>query len=161
MNLEFFKMVSEAAFSNPFGDKRPEIVRRIVDATEDTGWHEMLLPLLQRLEKNIHALSSSAEAMEDLRGQLKNQTLNDDTRAVGVSILFHVFHQYMNQFDDLIGEQVAAGDESCRAPFAFQCLEKLVGYGFKRDNACRYVAMFYQIRRAYFFISKELIGESP
>jgi DNA-binding NtrC family response regulator len=161
MNLEFFRMVSEAAFSNPFGDKRPEIDRRIVDAAEDTGWHEMLLPLLQRLEKNIHALSTSAEAMADLRERLKNKNPDEDARAVGVSILFHVFHQYMKQFDDLIGEQIAAGDEPCRAPFAFQCLEKLVGYGFKRDNACRFVAMFYQIRRAYFFISKGLIGESP
>jgi len=161
MNHEFFKMVAEAAFSNPFSDKRIEIDRRIVDAAEGTEWHEMLVPLLQRLEKNIHALSSSAEEMTDLREKLKKQDFNEETRAVGVSILFHVFHQYMNQFDALIEEQIAAGDEPCRAPFAFQCLEKLVGYGFNRAEACRYAAMFYQIRRAYFFISKELIGKSP
>lgn len=161
MNSQLFKMVSEAAFSNPFSDKRAEIDRRIVDAAEDTGWHELLDPLMQRLEKNILALSSSIESMANLREQLNIRNPDANTRAVGVSILFYVFHQFKNQFDALIEEQIAAGDEPCRAPFAFQCLEKLVGYGFNRANACRFVSMFYQIRRAYFFISRNLIGESP
>jgi transcriptional regulator with GAF, ATPase, and Fis domain len=39
-------------------------------------------------------------------------------------------------------------------------LEALVGYGFKRTEACRYVGIFYQIRRAYYFISNGLIGDS-
>jgi DNA-binding NtrC family response regulator len=161
MNSELFKMVSEAAFSNPFSDKRHEIDRQIVGADEDTKWHEMLSPLLHKLGENIQALTSSSEVMTNLKKKLQDRSLDENTRAIGVSILFHVFHQYMNQFDALIEEQISAGDESCRAPFAFQCMEKLVGYGFNRANACRFVAMFYQIRRAYFFISKELVGESP
>ena len=159
--MEFFKMMSEAAFSNPFSDRRIEIDRRIVGAPENSDWHEMLVPLLRVLDKNIQILSSSAKAMANLRESLKTPDFDEETRAVAVSVLFHVFHQHMNQFDALIVEQIAAGDEPCRAPFAFQCMEKLVGYGFKRADACRYVAMFYQIRRAYFFISKELVGESP
>jgi transcriptional regulator with GAF, ATPase, and Fis domain len=39
-------------------------------------------------------------------------------------------------------------------------MEELIGYGFERSDACRYVGMFYQIRRAYFFISKVLVGDS-
>lgn len=161
MNLKFFRMVSEAAFSNPFSEQRHEIDRRIVNATKEAGWHEMLTPLLQQLGQNIHTLSQSTAAMNDLRTQLQNHNAKDDARAVGVSILFHVFHRYMKQFDALIEEQIAAGDESCRAPFAFQCLEEIATYGFTRTAASRYVAMFYQIRRAYYFISKGLIGESP
>ena len=160
MNIEFFKKMSEAAFSNPFSDKRIEIDRRIVGAPESADWHEMLASLLRVLDKNIQILSSSAPAMTNLREHLKNPNSDEETRAVAVSVLFHVFHQHMNQFDALIEEQVAAGNEPCRAPFAFQCMESLTSYGFKRAEACRYVGIFYQIRRAYYFISKGLIGDS-
>ena len=154
-------MISEAAFSNPFSEQRREIDRRIVDATENADWHDLQAPLLQRLDRNIRALSSSASAMAELRSKLKTRDMDIDTGAVAVSILFHVFHQYINQFDTLITDQTEAGNEPCRAPFAYQCMEKLTGFGFSRSEACRYVAMFYQIRRAYYFISKGLIGDSP
>lgn len=154
MSGEFFKMVADAAFSNPFSDERVEIDRRIVGASDSAEWHEMLKPMLQSLEQHIQLLEQAGAIVIDPDGK-------EETKAVGVSILFHVFHRYMERFDALIEEQVAAGDESVRAPFAFQCLEKLAGYGFTRPDACRYVGMFYQIRRAYFFISKGLVGDSP
>ncbi|MDZ8118417.1 sigma-54-dependent transcriptional regulator [Pontiella agarivorans] len=154
MDKNFFKMVSQAAFSNPFGEKRVDIDRQIVGADETADWHSMLQPLLTRLEEEIGQLRESGELVIDRDG-------GEEVRAVGVSILFHIFHRYMDQFDRLIEEQIAAGDESLRAPFAFQCLEDLTGFGFGREDARRYVAMFYQIRRAYYFISTGLVGESP
>ncbi len=154
MDTNFFIMIAEAAFSNPFSDQRVEVDRRIVGAEEDAEWHAMLSPLLQTLDHHIRELVQNNTVVIDRDG-------SEEVRAVGISILFHVFHQYMDQFDQLIEEQIASGDASCRAPFAYQCLERLVGFGFSRSEACRYVAMFYQIRRAYFFISKELVGDSP
>lgn len=154
MNSDFFRMIAEAAFSNPFSSERVEMDRRIVGAPENAEWHEMLLPLLQTLDSNLHKLEASDGISVDADG-------NEDDQSLAVSILFHVFHKYMERFDHLIHQQIRAGDESCRSPFAFQCLEELIGYGFNRDEACRYVGMFYQIRRAYFFISKELVGDSP
>lgn len=153
MNMEFFKMVAEAAFSNPFSDERIEIDRNIVGAPDQVEWHEMLVPLLRKLDENIATLEKSGTIVIDRDG-------GEEVRAIGVSLLFHVFHHYTDQFDALIEEQVAAGDDSCRAPFALRCLEELVRYNFKRVDACRYVGIFYQIRRAYYFISKGLIGES-
>lgn len=153
MNDNFFKLVAEAAFSNPFSSERAEVDRRILGAAEDVGWAEMLEPLLQTLGEKLQALETTRNIVAD-RGS------GEDAQAVAVSVLFHVFHQHMKQFDALIEEQIAAGDESCRAPFAFQCMEELVDYGFKRAEACRYVGMFYQIRRAYFFISRGLVGDS-
>ncbi|VGO18409.1 sigma-54-dependent transcriptional regulator [Pontiella sulfatireligans] len=154
MSDEFFKMVAEAAFSNPFGEKRAEIDRRIVGASESTEWQSTLPPLLRDLAKQIQSLEQAGELVVDIEAE-------GEARNVTVSVLFHVFHRYMEAFDALIEEQLASGDESCRAPFAFQCLEDLAGYGFKRADACRYVGIFYQIRRAFYFISTELIGESP
>jgi DNA-binding NtrC family response regulator len=152
MNTAFFRMVSEAAFSNPFSDRRIEVDRRIVGAAADADWHVMLASLLDRLGEKIGELEAGSYSVDRNDGP--------EAEAVAVSILFHTFHQYMDRFDELIKKQIAVGDEPCRASFAFQCMEELAGYGFTRADACRYVAMFYQIRRAYFFISKGLIGES-
>jgi DNA-binding NtrC family response regulator len=153
MNKKFFKMISEAAFSNPFSDKRVEVDRRIIGASADTQWDDMHAPLLRTLEKNIQALEKTDRIVV-------TRDAGADSEALAVSILFYVYHQFAERFDALIKEQIDTGDESCRAPFAFQCMETLVGYGMKRANACRYVGIYYQIRRAYFFISKGLIGES-
>jgi len=147
-------MVAEAAFSNPFSERRREIDRQIIGASDTVEWGETLQPLLKQLHEHIQDLKTAGAIVIDRDG-------DEDTRAQGISILFYVFHCYVNHFDELIEQQVRAGDESCRAPFAYACLEDLMGYGFKRSEACRYVGIFYQIRRAYYFISKGLIGESP
>lgn len=154
MDIEFFRMISEAAFSNPFSDERMEMDRRIVGAAEGADSHAILSQLLESLSGHIDDLVRSGGIVLKPNG-------NADERAVAVSILFHVFHRYMEHFDQLIEHQIQAGDESCRASFAFQCLENLVDYGFSRSEACRYVGMFYQIRRGYFFISRQLVGDSP
>ena len=154
MSMEFFKMVAEAAFSNPFSDKRIEIDRKIVGADDTVHWHMTLEPLLHKLGENLQALDKTGGISFDRNG-------SDEVRAIGISVLFHVFHRYMDRFDTLIEDQIKAGDDSLRAPFAFQCLEDLARYGISRDDACRYVAMFYQIRRAYYFISHGLVGDSP
>ena len=154
MNSDFFRMIAQAAFSNPFSDRRVEIDRKIVGAADSTDLHDTLPSLLEKLGKNLDALKQTGGIRIDRNG-------NEDVIAIGVSVLFHVFHRYIDQFDHLINEQIEAGDESCRAPFAFQCMEELSGFGFDHHDACRFVAMFYQIRRAYYFISEKLVGDSP
>jgi len=149
MNAEFFKMMEVAAFTNPFSDERVEIDRKILGASENVTWDEMQEPLFRTLEKNIQALKKSGGLV-----------VGPGSEAVTASVLFYVFYQMQEKFDALIEEQIAAGDESCKVPFAFQCLEQLRGYGFDRAEACRYVGVFYQIRRAFYFISNGLIGES-
>jgi hypothetical protein len=153
MKSEFFRMVALAAFSNPFSDERAEVDRRIVGSTENADRRDMLRTLRKTLAENLHALESSGGIAVKPEG-------SDDDRALTVSILFHVFHRHVDDFDRLIHDQIRAGDESCKASGALRCMEELVGYGFDRGEACRYVGMFYQIRRAYFFISKELVGDS-
>ncbi len=153
MNLDFFRMMESAAFTNPFSDARVEIDRQIIGAPEDADWLAMQEPLFQCLEKNIQAL-------DNIKTVIAARESSADALAVAVSVLFYVYTQAQEEFDSLIEEQVAAGDESCKAPFAFQCLETLQGYGFPRAEACRYVAIFYQTRRAYYFISRGLTGES-
>ncbi len=154
MSESFFQMVAEAAFSNPFGARRVEADRRIVGASADAGWHDMLAPLLSELARHLDELGVGGRIKVRPEG-------SEQERAVAVGVLFHVFHQYMEHFDRLIEQQIEEGDEPCPAPFAMECTQALCRYGYGRADALRYVGMFYQIRRAYFFISRTLVGASP
>ena len=49
MSYDFFRMISQAAFSNPFTDRRVEIDRKIVGAANSTDLHDTLPSLLQKL----------------------------------------------------------------------------------------------------------------
>lgn len=153
MNMPFFKRVEAAAFANPFSDARVEIDRKIIGASANASWDQMLDPLFRALGDNIQEL-------EDVRKWLSAGEGSAEARTLGVCVLFYVFTEYQARFDGLIEAQISAGEAEIKAPFAFQCFEKLQHYGFSRAEACRYVGMFYQIRRAYYFISRGLVGES-
>lgn len=154
MNMEIFRLVEQAAFANPFSDTRVEIDRLIARAPAEATWEEMQAPLFSTLEQSLRELETA--------GRLAvGRNADPDTQAIGVSVLFYVFYQFQVRFDTLIEEQIAAGDDPCEAPFALDCMNQLIDYGFSQANACRYVAIFYQIRRAYYFISRGLVGNSP
>ena len=149
-------MVSAAAFTNPFSDERVEIDRKIVGASEQTDWDDLQEPLLKVISEKIELLKKEQKLIQ----LVHHADLDESATSVAISVLFLVFHRHIDQFDILIEEQLVAGDESCRAPFALECLQDLEKSGFRRADACRFVGMFYQIRRAYYFISKDLVGNS-
>ena len=103
MNINFMKMISEAAFANPFSDERVEIDRQILGAADHASWEEMLEPLLSAVEKELTEFEQA--------GELKVDQLSEEGQALGIAVLFHVFHRYMLQFDELIELQMKVDDE--------------------------------------------------
>lgn len=84
-----------------------------------------------------------------------------DQEALRFVFLFEIYHRFMEQFDQLILEQIAAGAESIIVPFAVDALAALRQRGFTPGEATRYLSFFYQMRRAFYFINRGLIGQSP
>jgi len=149
----FFEGVTRCAFANPFGDERQEADRRAAGlATGD--WDQALGQLLGELERRLASLSADGEVLN------RRRYAGDEAELVTTGLLFHLFHRNMKRFDELIQRQIAAGDESCEAPFAAEVFGTLTGHGFSREEAERFVAIFYQLRRAFHFISNSLVGES-
>ena len=75
--------------------------------------------------------------------------------------LFEAFHRFYDQLDRLIEEQIRAGDAPVRVGFAAEALALLAQRGFPQDEAARFFGIFFQARRAYFFLVHGLSGESP
>jgi DNA-binding NtrC family response regulator len=151
---DFFDRVAKSAFTNPFGDERGLADRQALGLEREADFDEVLARLLAELAKRVAALAPD--------GCLdRNRYAGDDRERVTTGILFLVFHEATARLDALIQEQIAAGDDSRAAPFAGELFDTFLRHGFTREEAAQYVAIFYQLRRAFFFINHSLIGGSP
>jgi DNA-binding NtrC family response regulator len=94
-------------------------------------------------------------------GEADLRRLDGERReALRVMLLFHVFHRYLDHFDHLIQTQLKDGDAPCRVPFARETMGELTGFGLNEQEALRIFALFYQLRRAFYFIKHGLVGSS-
>lgn len=151
---KFFSLVTRAVFANPFSDERNRFDLEISGLSPDTASPEILDKVFQAVDREIKALEKKGQA--DI-----NSFSGDDHERVKNSLLFYVYHQYAQAFDTLIMDQREAGDTPLKVSFAGKLMSALIKYGFREAEACRYFAIFYQMRRAYFFIERSLVGTSP
>src|SRR3989339_373646 len=149
----FFSMVSEAAFTNPFSQKRTELDKKICGSEKNVRWKAIIPQTLQKVRHSIAEL--------DKQGTV---TLADfdkpDSELLVYVFLFDIFHRFNQQFDNVIAEQSKAGDAPIKVPFADQIFSLMTQRGFDRLQRKRFFALFYQIRRAFHFIDRGLIGDS-
>ncbi|BBO68180.1 Fis family transcriptional regulator [Desulfosarcina alkanivorans] len=150
---DFFALVHEAVYANPFSDRRSrvdlEIAGLFPGRTDRRGFGETLA----RVRRHIQRLEETGRATLTAYGHRDRQLLTS-------SFLFDLFHRFTDQFDRLIIDQLNAGDRSLPVPFAGAVIDLLIGWGFDGEMARRYLAMCYQLRRAFFFIDKHLKGRS-
>ena len=144
---QFFGTVAGIIFSNPFDDARTRI-RALVPAAPRTAGATSKHPfgaVVPACEERLERLAAAGVAApKDVAAR--------DREILGYVMLFRVYHHYVDHFDALIAEQLTKGDEPVAAPFADALLAELRACGFNGDDAARYLALFYQLRRAYYFI---------
>jgi DNA-binding NtrC family response regulator len=151
---EIFSLLAQAAFANPFGEERAEIDLKISGAPGPVSREQRLKLLLPELASWLRRLETSGRA--DVRAYR-----DQDREIVETVFLFDAYYQVSAAFDDLIHRQLERGDEPCPVPFAKEAIAALRHRGFAPEEALRYFALLYQLRRAYYFIGRELVGRSP
>ena len=147
-------MIAEAAFANPFSDERLEIDRKISKSDHLLTREEIFQKLIPAVKKQIEILK------KERRAEVKLYTGTDRLIITGV-LLFEIFHNYIHRLDAFILKQLKNINASCHIDFIDSILKDFAEYGFTEDEACHYLALFYQLRRAYYFINSLLIGRSP
>ena len=153
---QFFTTVVEIIFSNPFDDARADIRALVPGAPRTTGTIDKhpfgaVVPALEERLERLAAVGITAP----------KDVAAGDREVLRYVFLFRVYHHYADHFDALISEQLTRGDEPVAAPFADALIAELRACGFNSDDAARYMALFYQLRRAYYFIVDSLLGDSP
>ncbi len=149
---DFFRKIKRAIISNPFSSDRLHIDLELTGMTAEHSSEEILGKLMDRVEKSVNRFLARAE---------KNPTsLNEeDSHLLQSGILFRVFHHFCDFFDDHIRQQEKRGSEPQKVEFAKDFFTTLKGYGFSSSDTSRIFSLFFQMRRAWFFISR-ITGES-
>jgi len=151
---DFFKLIYEAILANPFDDARANVDLKLSGLSPTTSRKK-------RLEKAIHEIRKRIEQIEMDGGADINAFRGDERRLVKAAYLFDFFYRYRQDFDQLIVDQIAAGDSNIKVPFANEAFLFLRKKGFAGESTTRYFALSYQLRRAYYFMTRRLVGASP
>ena len=149
---EFFRLVSRAAYVNPFSPERDALDAAIADA--EGSEPDLVDRLVARVEERLLALDARRELDPDAFA-------HKDWQLVEHAVLFESFHRFAHRLDALVEAQLAAGDAPVAVPFASELLARLRARGIGPDRALRMLALFWQMRRAYYFIVTGLTGVSP
>ena len=134
---DFCQRAAKVAFANPFGAEFEALYPGI---EAECGGQ------VQRLE------AEGAAALRHYSGA--------DRETMRIIFLFDAYQQYRAAFDTVIMHQGEAGDQPVVVAFARELIALLERRGFDLEEALRIFAIFFQIRRAYYFIQKGLVGSS-
>jgi len=149
---EFFEIVFQIAFCNPFSEHRLELDAKILG--HPVG------PAEEHLDEFSAVISARLKKLE-ARGQADvRQYSGADRDLMQTVFLFEIYHRCCRDFDQLILDQVKLGDTSAPVKFASDALSRMRQRGVGAAESARYFAIFYQLRRAYHFIVRGLIGQS-
>jgi len=150
---EFFRRVRLAIFTNPFSDERAAVDSRLLKRKlprDSRNRVELLIKVVDdQLRKSCPDRKKSLHSFQ-----------GEDRELVQYGILFHIFHKYCANFDQHIQEQIIQGDSPCRVNFADMILTEMESMGLARKEAVRFLSLFFQMRRAFYFIGR-IVGRSP
>jgi DNA-binding NtrC family response regulator len=146
---ELFLLISQAAFENPFGARRLSLDAEITENPEnDPTW---VARMLDRLGTRIAALDGGGKVTPE-------RFVSEEREIVEHTLLFEVFHRFADHFDRLIERQQVGSSALARVEFAADFLRELSERRITAERARRLLELFYQMRRAYYFISRGLVG---
>jgi DNA-binding NtrC family response regulator len=151
---EFFRQVAEAAFANPFGADRLKADRRIAGVGKETPASEVVDRMMATVAQRVARLEKEKKA--DIRLHA-----GEERELLTIVLLFDAFHRFLARFDELIERQLRAGDTAVPVPFANELIALLGARGYSSQGIQHFLAVFFQLRRAFYFIQKGLVGQSP
>lgn len=153
---QFFSLLAEAIYSNPFSEERVEILSRLPSGKEKVSMEEeqYLLSRESVLEDRLQRLHQKGlRQIQDFRAE--------DRPLMERAFQLRVYLRFLDDLNDLIRQQLRSGKVPSKVPFADELLSQCSAYGFSEPDSLRYFASFYQLRRAHYFISEALVGDSP
>lgn len=149
---DFFRKIRQVTTVNPFSNDRQLMDLELTGLSSSSPTDEIIDKLTHKTEMIIERfLQRSKKTLADLP--------TEDSQLLHSGMLFRVFHRFCDQFDDHIREQVKIGDKPYHVGFATEFFHILAEYRFSPADSARFLALFYQMRRAFFFISR-IAGES-
>ena len=150
---EFYSLIKEATLTNPFSVRRDELDQTISGRGAAAGSSRQLEKAVDAVKERIRVLDESG------RGNI-NLFSGKDRQLVESLFAFDFFYTFRKQFDQVILDQIDAGDRVLKLSFANVAKAALQNRGFDEERIKSIIEESYQFRRAFFFINRNLVGKS-
>lgn len=150
----FLSIVANAAFTNPFEERWSRSMRLIAGIKVPVNRDHLRKQVIESVTRRVRDMERQGKVSI-------TQFENKDRELVESFYLFRIYQMYLEKFDTMIQRQVEAGTKPVTVDFAQDLLGAMTKRGYSDTTAMEYFALFYQIRRAYYFIDRSLIGPSP
>ncbi len=149
----FLQQVGKSIYTNPFTHGRHLSDCRLTGLSEDTDPATVLQATMAKVTTRVETLAAENKAG-------LNSCLPEDRKSLANLFLFYLFHKYLPHLDHHIRLQNET-IESLPLECGQQLATELKRFGFSAKQADFYIGLFFQMRRAFFFIKTSLIGNSP
>ncbi len=149
----FFESVAQAVYVNPMSQLREPLYQKIA-GEQQVGSDKELFEAVMR------SVSSHIAIYDDPQLARLSDFDDADVPLMRYVYLFECYNTFIYQFDELIEKENKLG-ECQQVTFAGDLIKRLKQRGFQPDEISFCISMFYQIRRAFYFIERSLIGQSP
>ena len=144
----FFSLVAKSIYMNPFLDERKQILFQI-----SPRWNP-IRSITPELNERLSQL--------ERKGLKKIQHFREeDSDLILHAYLYQEYLRFFSDVKNLIQNQIQHLGTPLTVTFANQLITRLQSRGFSKEKSLRYVALFYQLSRAFYFISNALVGECP
>jgi two-component system, NtrC family, response regulator HydG len=151
---DFFTTLDRTAFCNPFSELRLELDLQLSEADRNLDRTQVSRRALAKVGGQLAGL--------DKEGIVKiSEFAGQDAAILHTAFLFEIYHHFQNEFDNHIRKQLESGNKPVQVSFAPKAIAAFLYRGFHEMEACRYLAFFFQLRRAFFFIDHNLVGDCP
>jgi DNA-binding NtrC family response regulator len=143
---DFLLALAEVVFGNPFSPRRAALVARLAPGAKPGD-----------LTQDREALARQVAPRLD--PWLSRKVTDEERRLIEPALLYVTYHRYVPQIDAHIERQAKQAGAPLSMPLGEEAIGELVRNGFGEEIAARYLALFFQLRRAFYFIHRSLAGE--
>ncbi len=152
--LNFYSHVASAAFANPFGTEARKLELNLLPEFCRKEFEQ------ERLQHLIDILGQQFAALLT-RDKLEISTYPKPQQEIlQISWLFFQYRKHQQQFDQHIKQQKLAGDAPISLSFAESIQMELAKAEYNLEQSAKYIALFFQLRRGFYFINQAISGSS-
>lgn len=150
----FFKAVAAIAFVNPFSKEREKADCELLHCK--IGQYDIFQrnDLIQQQLREQFALLNCKSCFK------LNQLSADMQEPVKWAWLFFQYHEFQADFNHLMEKQSVQKETDADLSFTHVLSERFLLAGFSVMDTERFIALFYQLQRGFYFINSALAGHS-
>jgi len=144
----FLSALADVVFGNPYTAQRAELIQRLAPGAVPTNREALAKVVVARLGDVLRQAPAVVQRLP-----------SEDRALVETALLYVTYHRHVPQIDAHIERQAKTTGEPLGVDFGKEPIAELMRSGFDEERAVRYFGLYFQLRRAFYFMEGSLVGD--